>query len=216
MKYLKNVLHLAEKEITVAVSGGIDSLAILRFLSKNKKFKVRAWHFNHKIRPQNDEMEKSVRNFCLRYDVPLTVSSCQKEYSGGSKEAFYRKERYSSLNEVGGFVVLGHHLNDYVENYLNNCFKGHRDYIPMPLVSKWEKFTVLRPFAVSSKEDLKDYIEKENLNEWVVEDETNDDETIQRNWLRGTLIPQIQDKNYNLERVVKKIVLERNNQLTNQ
>lgn len=210
MKFEPKLIKSEDNNITVACSGGIDSIAVLYQLHRFKKFNVRVFHFHHNIREQNDQMEKAVREFCYDFSIPYIVKHCKEEYESGSKEDFYRKQRYNAMEGLGT-VVTGHQLSDFVENFLDNTFKGHEDYLPMPLVTEYKElgFTIVRPYCISSKAQINAYAQKHNLMKYVVEDETNDDTSIQRNWLRNVLIPQIQEKNYNLERVVLKKIKDR-------
>jgi tRNA(Ile)-lysidine synthase len=205
MLFTQKILALAGggKQITVAISGGIDSFVALYFLSERKNLNVRAFHFNHKIRPQNDLMEAGVRNFCEQRGVELIIKSNENQYVSGSKEDFYRKERYKAMEGLG-IVVTAHHLGDFAESYLMNCFKGHSDYVPMPLVTKYETFTIVRPLALATKEEIIRYAKSNFLDGYVVEDETNHDQVYQRNWVRNNLLPQINSRGYNIHTVVRK------------
>jgi tRNA(Ile)-lysidine synthase TilS/MesJ len=51
---------------------------------------------------------------------------------------------------------------------------------------------------------MRKYISDNKLESYIVEDETNVDEQYRRNWLRNNLIPQINEKGYNLKTVVRK------------
>ena len=210
MYYHSKIIKLTNRKMTVATSSGIDSVAALHFLHKNKSLDVSSFHFNHKIRPQNDLMEERVKEFCSDFNIPLTVKRCESTYVGGSVEAFYREQRYSAMSGLG-YVVTGQHLNDLVESYVENCFRGNPDYLPMPLITEYKDkgFTVIRPFCLTTKQEMVDYVKNNNLMKYIVEDETNTDETIKRNWIRHTLVPMIKEKDYNLEKVVKKKILER-------
>jgi len=57
----------------VAVSGGIDSIVALHLLHRIYKDRVFVCHINHKFQPANDDMEKSVAQFCKDFNIPLKV-----------------------------------------------------------------------------------------------------------------------------------------------
>ena len=67
--------------VTCAVSGGADSVALLfaLYLLKEKlDIRLSAAHFNHHLRgAESDRDEDFVREFCHRYDIPLTVGGGQ-------------------------------------------------------------------------------------------------------------------------------------------
>jgi tRNA(Ile)-lysidine synthase len=52
---------------------------------------------------------------------------------------------------------------------------------------------LIRPFLETSKQEILDYCQSNNLN--FVHDSSNDDDTYFRNWLVNDLLPQIEDKN---------------------
>ena len=68
-------------QVTCAVSGGADSVALLfaLYLLKDKlNIQLSAGHFNHHLRgEESDRDEHFVREFCERYDIPLTVGEGQ-------------------------------------------------------------------------------------------------------------------------------------------
>ena len=86
--------------VTCAVSGGADSVALLfgMYLLKDKLgITLQAAHFNHHLRgEESDRDEAFVRQFCDRYDIPLTVG--QGNVVAGKKglEAAARDARYRS------------------------------------------------------------------------------------------------------------------------
>ena len=63
--------------VTCAVSGGADSVALLfgLYLLKDKLgIQLSAAHFNHHLRGEESDRDAAfVREFCYRYDIPLTL-----------------------------------------------------------------------------------------------------------------------------------------------
>jgi len=210
MKFLMSTLKKAEERVTVALSSGIDSIAVAHFLkTKYPKISLHCFHYNHNLRFQNNLMELSARQFCSDFNIPLTVKN--RERTSGNSEAELRTLRYSAMAGLGT-VVTGHHLDDAVESYLYNCFNGVPEYLPIPLETVYSEFElkIIRPFIISEKSEFLEYIKQNSLEKYVVEDETNKDEKYRRNWLRYNLIPQIHDKGYNLKTIVRKKYLEYN------
>lgn len=204
MKFLMSILKKAKGKVTVALSGGSDSVAIAHFLkTKYPKIDLQCFHFHHNLREQNDLMLEKCISFCTDFSIPLSFSV--REKSGEESEAALRKARYDAMNGLG-YVITGHHLNDAVENYLYNCFNGVPEYLPIPLETEYEEndLIIIRPFILSEKRNIRDYINKNNLEKYIVEDETNNEQKYRRNWLRNSLVPQINNNGYNLETVVRK------------
>lgn len=206
MRFISKILKKANNKVTVALSMGCDSLAIAHFLkTKYPKIKLYAYHFNHALREQNNEMAHNAMIFCRDFNIPLTYDKRDIVQDVECSEAGLREIRYKAMHDMG-YVITGHHLNDAVENYLYNCFNGVQEYLPIPLVTEYNDsgFTVIRPFMLTRKQEMIDYVNQNDLTKYMVEDETNEDEAYRRNWLRHTIIPQISGKGYNLETVVKK------------
>lgn len=205
MKILPVLLKKIKNEkTTVALSSGADSVAACHFLKTNfPKVDLQCFHFNHKLRPQNELMQEKAQEFCDFLQVPLIIKS-RKEDQIRLMESSLRSFRYLAMKELG-LVVTAHHLDDAVENYLYNCFNGVAEYLPIPLETTYEdaNLTIIRPFIYTDKNMILDYIVKNNLQKFIVEDETNSDTKYRRNWLRKDVVPLIQ-KNYNLKTIVEK------------
>lgn len=203
----------SERSIIVMCSGGIDSVAALHYFAKKNlsNLRVNGYHFNHKIRPQNDVMVERVQALCDQLRVPLLSASAKKQLN---TEAEYREARMLPLRDRrDSIIITGHHLNDCVESYLLNCLRGHQGYLPIPFYTqlKEQKNTfITHPFILVTKEKLKNYCIKHDLMQYVEEDDTNTTvKGSRRNFLRNQIIPQLDKENIGLEKVVKKIIEKR-------
>jgi tRNA(Ile)-lysidine synthetase-like protein len=202
-----------ERNIVVMCSGGMDSVAALHYFAKKNvsNLRVNGYHFNHKLRPQNEEMHRKVQLLCHQLKIPLLTSNAKKALN---TEAEYREARMAPLRSlVGSIIVTGHHLNDCVESYLLNCFRGHQNYLPIPFYTqlKEQKDTfIAHPFILVTKEKLKNYCIKHDLMQYVEEDDTNTTvKGSRRNFLRNQIIPILDKEKIGLEKVVKKIIEKR-------
>lgn len=209
------------KSFFVAVSGGVDSIVACHLLWKLSRGKSNftVCHFNHNLRPQNDLMEESVRQFCEDHALKFVTKKLQREFEwgtiSGSSEDFLRQHRLDFFKELLGDVVLGHHLDDCVESYMMNCLTGVPEYTPIPekttLVCKdmrlimWDEnapHSLIRPFLRTPKKTFTKYATKNRLWKYVVEDETNKDTKYRRNWVRNDILPQFE--NLGLRKIVLK------------
>jgi tRNA(Ile)-lysidine synthase len=67
-------LFCAADRILAAVSGGADSVVLLRLLTELKQklnFKLAAAHFNHRIRPEAGRDADFVRELAEKYELPF-------------------------------------------------------------------------------------------------------------------------------------------------
>ncbi len=196
---------IPKNNICVAVSGGVDSIACLHLLHRIYKSKVHACHVNHKYQPVNDGMMASVQRFCSDFNIPLTIAA-REDSNPITKnvEAGLRDFRLSVFKKLQMDVVLCHHLNDAVESYLMNTFKGCPEYKPIQEITELEgtSFKMIRPFLRTSKVDIQRYAENNDLMKYVVEDPSNSDNRFMRNRVRNQIIPMIHD--LGLEKIVSK------------
>lgn len=199
------------KKCWVAVSSGVDSLAACHLIHKMGRLGT-VYHYNHGVSVQNDEMEASVRRFCqdVLKGVPLVV---RRNKEKGKTEAELRQGRFKILNEYKIDLVTGAHLDDAVESYLLNVFRGKEGFLPIPFVSTFGESRILHPFLLKSKKFFLDYCEKNNILTFVVEDLSNKKiKGSRRNLLRNKIIPILEEEKMGLRTIVKKKILNRLNE----
>ena len=118
-------------EITVALSGGADSVALLYALNglkENLGFKLFAAHFNHKIRGEEaDRDQQFVEAKCKKLGVELFVGSADVVHFANknnmSLELAAREMRYDFLRSVAkGVVATAHTADDNIETVLFNIY----------------------------------------------------------------------------------------------
>lgn len=193
---LKLLVPLPRK-LTVAFSGGVDSVAVADFL--RRKHEVTCAFFHHGTENSERAFE-FVSKFCSKYDLTLLVGFIQgdkpKELSA---EEWWRNKRYAFLcTDSMGPVVTAHHLDDCVETYLWSCMHGTPKVIPLI------RENVIRPFLTTPKSEFVSWCQRKGL-EWC-EDLSNTDEKYTRNYIRKNLVPHALKVNPGLYTVVKKIV----------
>ena len=186
--------------MVVCLSGGVDSIALAHLLRHKKPI---LFHFNHKIRPQNEIMQKSCEEFAKDFNLNLITKSAPT--FGDKTEAEARNLRLDMLEEnFNGFQCLtGHHLNDAVEGYLMNCLRGNPTHTPIQEISKFKKFTIKRPLIRAKKQKLREYVSHMGLEKYVIEDDTNKIiKGSRRNLIRLQILPILTENEVNLEKAV--------------
>ncbi len=183
------------KQITIACSGGVDSMAIVDFLSR--KHDVTIAHFNHGTQ-HGKKAAEFVAKYCTDNNIPMIVGHCRNEKCNTqSQEEYWRKERYDFLKDLGP-VITCHHLDDCVETYIWSALNGTPKVIPLT------RNNVLRPFLTTRKQDFVYWCESHNV-PWI-EDESNKNSRYTRNYIRNELMPHALRVNPGLHTLVKKIV----------
>jgi tRNA(Ile)-lysidine synthase len=187
------------KQLVIALSGGVDSVAITDFLSN--KHEVTATFYHHGTENSQRAFE-FVGKFCANRDIPLLVGKLHKQKpKDQSEEEFWRNERYSFFDSLGtslGPIITGHHLDDSVETYLWSCMHGTPKVIPKT------RNNVLRPFLTTRKSKFVNWCTRKNI-DWC-EDTSNNNIKYTRNYIRHTLMPNALQVNPGLHTVVKRIV----------
>lgn len=193
------LLKKLPRKITVAFSGGVDSVAAVDFLRRNHDVSCAFFHHH----TSNSERAYTfVEQFCEDQALELhvgylnTVKPAKK-----SLEEHWRDERYKFLNKFDT-VVTGHHLNDCIETYLWSSIHGDGKIIP------YQRKNVVRPFLLNPKQELIDWCKRKNL--YWIEDLSNDDDAFMRNYIRKHLVPHAFHVNPGIEKVIKRLVLDAN------
>ena len=187
--------------VTVAVSGGADSVALLQALhalSKEEGFFLTAAHVNHGLRENAGLDAEFVREMCKGLNVPCRV--CRVQVQGKSEDAA-RKARYEALREAcleNGTVVLAlaHHQRDQAETMLLHLFRGsgggglsamgERSWLSWP---ESEGLLLWRPWLSVSPETIRAALLEKGIS-WR-EDETNAGVDYLRNYIRHQVLPVI-------------------------
>ena len=106
---------------------------------------------------------------------------------------------------LGDLKVAGRGLDDWIEGYLLNCFRGHPNHDPVPFTSNFPEFNVIHPFLPSSKKDFSEFLLRNDWMRWVVEDETNQVvRGSRRNWIRRSILPEMTRQRLSLEKFAKR------------
>lgn len=164
-------------KICVAVSGGKDSMLLLKalrtyqYFSKNK-FEMYAVSIDLGFENMNfEELER----FCKEIDVPLIIKKTQisqivfdirKETNPCSLCA---KMKRGALNDVvlelgSNKLALGHHRDDFIESFLLSMFYEGRlhTFKPVTYLDR-KKVYAIRPLIYAREKDIVGVVRKENI-----------------------------------------------------
>lgn len=187
--------QLHEKKIIVALSGGIDSLALAQaFYKVLGPDSVAIAHFHH---GGPSPYRQKAQDFCKQWAQEKGLDFLTAKWSGKSlpSEAAMRAERYRFLLKLveekkGQVVATAHHLEDVLETRLIRLLRGTG---PQGLgAMKYYRAPLFRPFLNVSKKSLSLYLNKEKQE--AVMDPSNQDLSYLRNWIRNCWLPQLEEK----------------------
>ena len=197
-----NQFSLIEKNktVTVALSGGADSMSLLYLLNNLKdelSITLNAAHLNHLIRGEEAYSdEEFVKLQCEKLGIPLFVkrvdipkiSSETKE----STELCARRERYAFLESVStDYVATAHTLSDNLETVLFNLTRGSGLDGLSGIPPKRDIF--IRPLILATREDVEEYCRNNNIP--FVTDSTNLSDDYSRNLIRHKVVPVLKSIN---------------------
>ena len=155
--------------IAVGISGGKDSLTLLKALKLYQYFSKVSYHLEAITLSMglNDFDTSGIKEFCDELEVPYTVKHTQigKIVFDVRKEknpcALCAKMRRGALNnaalELGCTkVALGHHREDVIETFFLSLFYEGRfnTFAPVTYLDR-KKVTVIRPLVYAPENDIK-------------------------------------------------------------
>ena len=181
--------------VVCAVSGGADSMALLwcmYLLREPLQIQLEAAHFNHGLRgAESQRDEEHVRDFCDRFDIPLTVGRGAVVAGKKGLEAAARDARYGFLEQLPGKLATAHTADDNAETVLMHLvrgtgLKGLGGIAPI-------RGRIIRPMLDVTRRQVLSFLEEYHIS--YVTDSSNDGDAYLRNRLRHHVMPLLQAEN---------------------
>ncbi len=187
----------------VALSGGADSCALLHLLQNWRAVRPKnspplmAIHVNHGMQTASDDWQAHCEALCGAWNIPIVVVRAVVENAGKGAEAAARDARYRAFEgeiTLGDVLFMGHHLDDQVETYFLRLMRGSglSGLSAMSNSRALGDGELLRPLLGVQRSELEAYVEHHQLS--VIEDPSNFDLTIDRNYLRQRVLPLLADR----------------------
>jgi tRNA(Ile)-lysidine synthase len=189
------------RRFLVAFSGGLDSTVLLHQLmcwrQENPDIQLRAIHIHHGLSANADGWVAHCRQRCQQWDIPLEVVHVTLVDEGKGTEAHARLARYTAFREAlmpEEVLVTAQHLNDQCETFLLALKRGSgpAGLSAMPAQADFAGTKLLRPLLNTSRASLLQWAQDHALS-WI-EDESNQDDTYDRNFLRLRVVPTLAER----------------------
>ena len=205
-KVKKTITHHAMlqrgERLIVAVSGGPDSVALLKVLTliaAEYKLSLVVAHLNHGLRgAEAEEDERFVRSLSNSMDVECIsgkIDIVALKEPGKSLEELCRVQRYAFLKKVAvdcqaTKIALGHHLQDQAETVLMNLLRGSgaeglRGMLPV------REGLIIRPLLQVTSKEILAFLEEMGLS--FTSDSSNAHDCYLRNRIRHQLLPLLKE-----------------------
>lgn len=185
-------VELEPGRYVVAVSGGVDSVALLHMLAQLEGVNLTVAHFDHGIRDDSILDRQLVQQMAKKLGLPFVYA--YGNLGAGASEAVAREARYDFLRQAqqasgSQAIITAHHQDDLIETAIINMLRGTGR---KGVTSLQDRYHLRRPMLHISKADIRQYATEQGL-KWR-EDSTNGDLTILRNYIRAKVVPKLGDK----------------------
>lgn len=194
---------LHDKNLLIAISGGIDSV-VLTHLFHKLKFKISLAHCNFSLRgKESNEDEEFVKNLGEKLQIPTYSVKFETEAyateKGISTQMAARDLRYDWFQKIAkenniDYIITGHQKDDVLETFLINLTRGTGldGLLGIPEIQG----NIVRPFMVFTRNEILVYAAKKKI-PWR-EDRTNSSIRYVRNKIRHKVVPILKELNPNL------------------
>ncbi len=186
----------ASMPVLVALSGGADSVSLLRVLH-DLGYNCRAAHCNFHLRgEESNRDEMFVTELCQKFGVHLDVKHfdvpAYMSEHGVSMEMACRELRYEWFEELRqehgcSCIAVAHHNDDNIETFFLNVMRGTG--IAGLAGMKPRNGAVVRPLLCVSRAEILDWLAE--LGQDYVTDSTNLENDAKRNRLRNIVLPAL-------------------------
>lgn len=150
---------------------------------------------HHGLSPNADAWAVFCRRLCRQWDIPLQVRRVKVARKGEGLEAAARRARYEVFSKIkADCIALAHNLDDQAETVLMNLLRGAglRGARGMRPKTRFQGKTLVRPLLDTPRAAIVAYAREHGL-EWI-EDESNADESLTRNFVRRRVGPLLEQK----------------------
>ena len=192
--------------LCVAFSGGRDSTVLLHSLAGLRPemgFVLRAAHVNHGLQSAAEEWETHCAVVARRLDVPYSAHrvTVRTDPGGRGLEAAAREARYDALRtnlKPGEWLLTAHHASDQLETVVLHLLRGSgvHGLAGIPRDTAFGPGRLVRPLLDVPVEVVEAFASAVLLPQgihWLV-DPTNADPAFDRSFLRGRVLPVLQQR----------------------
>ncbi|WP_437187530.1 tRNA lysidine(34) synthetase TilS [Planctomicrobium sp. SH668] len=194
--------NIRQTKILVAVSGGADSVSLLRQIQEIRnefQLELAVGHFDHAIRVDSQDDAGWVRELACSLGIPFFSARNNAPPANGTSEESARNKRYEFLTQVAHdqgcrWIALGHTADDQAETILHHILRGSglQGLSGIPAIRNISpEISVMRPLLNVTREQVVEYLSR--LQQGFRNDLTNEFTDYTRNRLRHELLPNLKE-----------------------
>ncbi len=200
--------HKLPAKCLVAVSGGIDSMVALHWLSQVKERVQGVVHMNHNTGIFAEHAQVLVEEISSQMGLPCHIRKLDRTpEEGHSPENWWREQRYRWFSEISATnenlpIVVAHNMDDCLEEYIMcTMVRGFQGTIP------YAHGDCVRPFRLWKRRDIHDYAIKEGIL-WTEDPANRDTHKYKRAYIRHVMVPWTLELNPGIYKIVERVVRE--------
>ena len=192
------LLNKVPYQVTLACSGGADSMASLHFLKNGGRY-VKVCYFNHGT--EFGKLAQSfIEDYCSQHQIDFEIGQISSEKTKKeSWEEYWRNQRYNWFRQFTIPMVMAHNLNDQMENWIFTSAHG------LPKLIPYANQNIIRPFMLNLKSEMINWCVNHQV-PWL-EDPSNLDTKYMRNKIRHDILPRYLELNPGFAKVISKQII---------
>ena len=202
--YLKNIIS-DNDYVIIALSGGPDSMALCDLLLKlreEKNINIVCAHVNHGLRVESEDEKVFVEDYCKNNNLIFEYMKIES-YKNGFNEKDARNIRYEFFDKImdkykSKYLLTAHHGDDLIETILMRIGRGSnlKGYSGFSIISNRHNYKLVKPLIYYTKDEIMEYIEKNNI-PYVIDNSNLKDEYT-RNRYRHNVLPFLKKEDKNI------------------
>ena len=199
----KKFPFLKDKKLLIAVSGGIDSVALTHLLSI-LNFNISLAHCNFNLRQKESDLDEvfvkelgeklSIKVFTTHFNTEKFAKENKQSTQIAARELRYNWFQELIENYKFNYVLTAHHADDNLETFLINLTRGTglEGLTGIPEING----NIVRPLLKFSRDEVLTFAKGNNIN-WR-EDKSNASTKYTRNKIRHQILPILKEINPSL------------------
>jgi len=189
--------------LLLAISGGQDSMALLKLITDLKrlyKWRIEIWHGDHQWHSNSEKIEQELKLWCFNQNISFHSNKANK--AGVATEEKARDWRYKnlimqakSLSSKNIYspckrILTGHTATDRAETIIMNLARG-TDLIGLSTMKEERSLNnnlkLARPLLIFNRNETLEICKEYNLPIWI--DPSNENMNFTRNKIRNEILP---------------------------
>ncbi len=188
------------RPVWIAYSGGVDSHVLLHLIATASPAikNINVIHVDHQLQAQSQQWAEHCRAICQQLALPFHLVAVDVEQIAQlGLEAAARQARYSAIKKQipdDAILLTAQHQHDQAETLLLQLLRGSgpKGLSAMAKHGNSHGLEIVRPLLDCSQADIMNYAEHHQLS-WI-EDPSNHDSNLNRNYVRNQLWPIIESR----------------------